>query len=128
MSVYDGMVRLDFGFRERLLVFRKSFEVPLSSVIDVRVDVPEQTLSLVGSRRCGSNIPGVLRSGSFPTPRGREFWHVPYRKEMGECLILELKGQVHSRLILKPDNLNEWYRKIKVAVLLRSTPCTDAIR
>ncbi len=62
----------------------------------------------------GTYIPGLIRAGSYLTPRGWEFWYVIRKRP--EYVTIELKGGRYQRLILSPSDGDVWVERTNAAM------------
>ncbi len=113
MDVHVGIktLHIDLSLLEAILSFKRSWGVPLAHVTDARTGEPAH--SWRDLRAPGTYLPGVMRSGTYYTPRGKEFWCVMRGKEY---LTVELKGEKYSRLVLGVEDSDTLARKIHRAI------------
>ncbi|WP_225886952.1 hypothetical protein [Nodosilinea nodulosa] len=83
------------------------FAIPLDHITRVST-APPQT-SWRDLRAPGTALPGVIRAGTYYTPRGKEFW---YATKTGGYLTLELKQSPYQRIILTISQNEAWSEQI----------------
>lgn len=71
----DGVLYVRFGALDRILTLRREVRVPVTDVRGVTVarlaDVPRE-----GLRLPGTEVPGLVRAGSYGTGATRDLWDV----------------------------------------------------
>jgi hypothetical protein len=60
----------------------------------------------------GTNIPGIIKAGTYFTNRGKEFWYITRGREI---LRIELKGLFYNRIILGVKDSSLWITRLKSA-------------
>jgi hypothetical protein len=54
-------------------------------------------------------LPGVIKTGTYYTDQGKEFWYVTQDRNY---LILELKDEPYKRIILTLNNNESWQQTL----------------
>jgi len=111
LEISDGKLKIDFGGLEKVLGIRGGFEIPLEHIVKVGTEAHRTGWKEV--RAPGAHLLGVIKAGTYYTPRGREFWYVT---EKG-VLVLELENEPYKRIVLSVDGNEEWVGRIKEAAL-----------
>lgn len=89
------------------MAFHGSFEIPLFHITSVDTVLPPTTQK---EFRCpGSSIPGIVKSGTYYTNRGKEFWCITRGKSV---LQIGLDGKRFSRLVLEVVDNSFWKSQI----------------
>jgi len=109
LEISDGKLRIDLGSLEKVLAIRGGFEIPLENIVKVGTEAHRTGWREI--RAPGTYLPGVIKAGTYYTPRGREFWYVT---EKG-VLVLELENETYKRIVLSIDDNEEWAERIKKA-------------
>ena len=103
-------MRIDLSDLEKVLAIKRDFEIPLEHIVEVRTEVPETSWREI--RAPGTYLLGVIKAGTYYTPRGKEFWYVTKKG----CLVLELRDEPYKRIILSVDRYKQWAERIKKAI------------
>jgi len=109
LTIYEGKLRIDLSDLEKVLAIKRDFEIPLEHIVEVRTEAPE--ISWREIRAPGTYLPGVIKAGTYYTPRGKEFWYVTKKG----CLVLELRDEPYRRIILSVERYKQWAESIKKA-------------
>jgi len=59
-----------------------------------------------------TNLPGLIKAGTYYTDKGKQFWFVTKGKGI---LNIELKNEPYKRIILGIDDNVKWAKKISDA-------------
>ena len=110
LKIEADKLKIEFGGLERILGFKRLFEVPLEDVSRVTVEKPPRSWRDI--RSPGTYIPGLIRAGTYYTPRGKEFWYLSAGKTP---LIIELKSGEYKRIILGLDKreAEDWKKMLE---------------
>lgn len=111
LEISDGKLKIDLGDLEKVLAIRGGFKIPLEHIVKVGTEAHRTGWKEI--RAPGAHLPGVVKAGTYYTPRGREFWYVT---EKG-VLVLELENEPYKRIVLSIDKNKEWVERIKEATL-----------
>jgi len=109
LEISDGKLKIDLGDLEKVLSVKGGFEIPLEHI--VKAGTEAHRTGWKETRAPGTHLPGVVKAGTYYTPRGREFWYVT---EKG-VLMLELENEPYKRIVLSIDGNKEWAERIKEA-------------
>jgi len=109
LEISNGKLIIDLGDLEKALAIRGGFEIPLQNIVKAGTEAHRTGWKEV--RAPGTHLPGVIKAGTYYTPRGREFWYVT---EKG-VLVLELENEDYKRIVLSVDGNKEWAQRINKA-------------
>ena len=109
LEIIKGKLRIDLGDLERLLDIKGGFEIPLQNI--VKAGTEAHRTGWVETRAPGAHLPGTTKSGTYYTPRGKEFWYVTDKG----ILVLELEDEPYKRIIISIDENKEWAERINKA-------------
>lgn len=109
LSIIDKILRIDLEWYEQLWAFNwdKTLEIPLAHIASVTTDEPPSSWTEI--RAPGTFLPGVIKAGTYYTPRGREFWYVTKDKDY---LVLELRDEPFKKIILTLEQNQSWVQRI----------------
>jgi len=109
LSINHDRLRIDLNAWERILAFffNQTLEIPLNHIHQATVEKPETDWKEV--RLPGTFLPGVIKSGTYYTSRGREFWVV---NRDGDCLTLELENEFYKKIVLTIEQSQVWRDRI----------------
>ncbi len=79
----------------RLWALSSGVEVPITSVVDVGVSARKDLV--LGSRRPGTHLPGVLTAGTFKVRGEKDLWMVGRNEHV---LVIELTDHTYRHLVL----------------------------
>jgi hypothetical protein len=101
LAVEDGSLVVRLGRRDAAIAFRRRVAIPLITISDVSTpaaeDVPKR-----GLRLPGTEIPGLIRAGSYGRGAKREFWNV---RKGEQVLVIDTTGEAaYARLVLEVDD------------------------
>jgi hypothetical protein len=101
LAVEGSALRIRLTGKDALYALSRGLTVPLSAVRAASA-VPNRDVQRTGLRLPGTNLPGVLRAGSYGTGSRRDLWLV---RRAPELLVIELHpGQRYRRVVLQvPD-------------------------
>lgn len=109
LKLEGDRLHLDLNFWEKLwaLQFNHSFEIPVAHIRQVSTDpLSDRAFDL---RLPGTQVPGILKAGTYYHNGQREFWYVegdrPY-------LTLELEDEFYKRLVLSVEQPQTWAAQI----------------
>lgn len=102
---------------EHVLAFRIApVSVHLAHVIRAEAALPPWTWKQL--RAPGTAIPGVIKAGTYYTPRGKEFWYVVHSR-WAQPLTVEIDGEPLARLVISIDDAEAWAARINAACARR---------
>ena len=107
----DRILRIQLTTLEKVLSIKRSFEIPLTKIITANTDPPKTSMS--DMRAAGTNLPRVIKAGTYYTKRGMEFWYVIRGKGY---LTVELKDHTYKRIVLGIDRNEYWAYRINKAI------------
>lgn len=112
--ILDGeALRLQLGASEKVLAFRlRPLVFRREQVLRAYRELPSSSWREL--RAPGTQLPGIIKAGTYYTARGKEFWYVRFR-ESRHALCVELDGVSFKRLVLTLANdaaleraINDW--------------------
>ena len=109
LEIIKGKLRIDLGDLERLLDIKGGFEIPLQNI--TKAGTEAHRTGWVETRALGVHLPGTTKSGTYYTPRGKEFWYVTDKG----ILVIELENETYKRIIISIDENKEWAERINKA-------------
>ncbi len=114
LTLTADCLRIDLEGWERLWAFHQPpyLELPLSQITETRLGEPASDWRQL--RAPGAFLPGVIKSGTYYTPRGREFWYATRRG--GEFLTLVLSGGDYAQVVLTLPDAADWQARIQQAI------------
>ena len=113
VRVQDDVLHIDLGIWDKLYCFRRDLAVPVTDVEGVAV-APRHLLPTVGLRLPGTDLPGVIRAGSFGTGSNRDFWNVRTSQTL---LVIELRpGAEYRRTVLELSDPTTAARELRPLV------------
>jgi hypothetical protein len=110
LTIYNEKLKIDLKDLQKVLAIRGGFKIPLEHIVKATTETPETSWREI--RAPGTYLPGVIKAGTYYTPRGREFW---YATKKG-CLVLELKNESYKRIVLSIDGNKQWAERINKAI------------
>jgi hypothetical protein len=109
LSIVEQKIQIELEWYEQLWAFNwyNTFEIPLIHIENVTTDEPPSTWQEI--RAPGTFLPGVIKAGTYYTPRGKEFWYVTKDRDY---LVLELRDESFKKIILTLDQNQSWLERI----------------
>jgi hypothetical protein len=109
LNVVDQKLQIELTFKEQLLAarFNKVWQIPLAHITQVTTAKPEKHRKEL--RAPGVFFPGVIKTGTYYTDQGKEFWYVT---QDGNYLTIELRDEPYQRIILTLDNNESWQKTL----------------
>lgn len=93
-------VRLSGG--AGVLALKSQLSVPLEHVTDARVQAAGDARSERPHLRApGAHVPGLITAGSYGSGDARQFWYAKRAGEGDELLVVDLKDESYSRIVLE---------------------------
>ena len=105
--LYDDHLRLNLSVIEKIGAAKSSFYIPYSQIVSAISVGPH---NLPGMKVAGSNLPNLLEIGTYLSGTEKQFWYIKKRKY--DFLILVLKSNFYSKIILELENSNDISKKI----------------
>ena len=119
-SIVDNKLRIDLDWYEQLWAFTwdKTFEIPLVHIENATTNEPPSSWTEI--RAPGTFLPGVIKAGTYYTPRGKEFWYVTKDRDY---LVLEMRDESFKKMIFTLDQNQWWLEQILQAkTVLQNEP------
>ena len=107
LKIVNGILKIQFTTAEKILSVHGSMEIPVSKITEVTRMLLDPTWKEI--RMPGTNLPGIIKAGSYFTNRGKEFWYLTWGKE---GLRIGLRDQTYKRIILGIDDSSFWIAKL----------------
>jgi hypothetical protein len=76
------------------------------------VSLEEPELTFPSLRAPGTSVPTYFHAGTFYSKLGKEFW---YFKPKEPKMTLILSDGPYKRIIIAPENMEEWYDKLNTS-------------
>ncbi|MEO1760625.1 MAG: hypothetical protein AAFR83_01315 [Cyanobacteria bacterium J06629_18] len=110
LNIVEKTLKIEFTVKEQFLAvrFKKIWEIPLSHIHEVTTTAPQTTWKEL--RSPGTFIPGLVKAGTYYTPRGKEFWLVKQRKN--SYLTIELQNEDYKRIVLTIEDNESWQQRL----------------
>lgn len=96
LQIVNGNLAINLSFWEKIWGFHGSFRIPLSHVRELKHEIPVTSWKEI--RFPGSFLPGVIKAGTYYTPRGKEFWYVTRWGK--QHVTIELQNERYKRIVL----------------------------
>ncbi len=98
MKIEDGNLIIDVEGIDKFFSLKSKLTIPLEHVSGARAD-PEIAKSwLDGIKEMGSDIPGIIKAGTFYENHGQIFWDVHHPEN---AVVIELKDERYRELIVE---------------------------
>lgn len=113
IDVSARQVIIQLSGTERFWAFHlgSAITIPVAHIKSVTNAEPASNWKEI--RAPGTFIPGVIKSGTYYSDRGREFWYVTREKDY---LILELKDEYYKWITLTIDDSEALAQQIQAAI------------
>ncbi|MBV6627892.1 MAG: hypothetical protein KI793_34045 [Rivularia sp. (in: Bacteria)] len=110
INILEQSLQIEFTVKEQFLAvrFHKLWNIPLSHIKQTTTTAPLTTWKEL--RSPGTCIPGLVKAGTYYTPRGKEFWLANYQK--GNYLTIELEDENYKRIIMTVDDNEFWQQRL----------------
>lgn len=96
LRIENGNLLIQLTFWEKLWSLHGSLSVPLPHVAELKHSIPVSSWKEL--KLPGSFVPGVIKAGTYLTPRGKEFWSVT--RWAGKQVTIELRDEKYKRIVL----------------------------
>jgi hypothetical protein len=118
VSIEGDRVRFEVEGWDKLWSLKSQLEIPLSHVIEARVDPEPARGWWHGLKLPGTSLPGVITAGTFYQSDGAVFFdvHDPER-----TIVVELEHEHYRRLVLEVENPDEVVARLRAAIVARRT-------
>jgi hypothetical protein len=100
VRIDNDTVVVDMEGMDKLWALRSSLTIPLANVRGATAD-PGMVGEPKGIRTGGTNLPGVIRAGSFRVDGERVFWDV---RDAAKAVVVELSDEHYARLVIEVDD------------------------
>jgi len=113
LSIAEGKLTLHIRGADKLWAFKSSLEIPLVHIAGVRADPEVARGWYHGVRMPGTNVPGVIRAGTFYQDGKRVFWDV---HNPDNTVVIELMDERYNELIVEVADPQATVELIKAAL------------
>ena len=96
LHVDQQRMRIAFTFWEKVWGFHGSFDIHLTHVKELKTGLP--STGWMDFKMLGAFIPGVMKTGTYFSKRGKEFWYVTRGNK--KYLTIELENERYKRVVL----------------------------
>ena len=98
---------------DTFLMCKNKLNIPLKNIVSVSHYNGEYNTCFKGVRAPGVNIPGSVAAGTFYQKGQKIFWGV---KNIRKSIMLELKNNSFTRIIVEVDNPDESIKTIQTSL------------
>ena len=105
--LYDDHLRINLNVLEKIGAAKGSFYIPYENIVSAFSEPPHSQLGL---KIAGTNLPRVLELGTYLAGMQKQFWYT--RKRKHDFLVLVLKSNFYSKIILELQDSNEIANKL----------------
>lgn len=110
LAIEDDRLTLTLQGAERFWAFKLDPIVVRREQV-VRAEAALPPAGLLDIRAPGTGLPGVIKAGTYYTPRGKEFWYA-VRSRKDQPLTIELKDAGYKRMAVTIDGAVGWAARI----------------
>lgn len=107
IRLFDDHLRINLSILEKIGAAKGSFYIPYDNIVSAISEPPH---SLPGMKIAETNLPKLLEIGTYLSGTQKQFWYVKKRKH--SFLILVLKSNFYSKIILELENSDDISKKI----------------
>ncbi len=107
ISLFDDHLRINLNMLEKIGAAKGSFYLPYNNIVSAFSKPPH---NLSGFKVAGTNLPKMLEIGTYLAGTQKQFWYVKKRRH--SFLILVLKSNFYSKIILELENSDDISKKI----------------
>lgn len=101
VEIKDSKLILRVEGMDQLWALKSHLEIPLEHISGVRVDPQIVHPWLKGIKEMGSDIPGVIKAGTFYEHGEQVFWDVHHPEK---TIVIELLDEKYKELIIEVEN------------------------
>ena len=109
LQIVNDTLDIQFNTAEKILAIHGSMQIPLSHITQSTGMLLEPTWIQI--RMPGTNLPGIIKAGTYYTNRGKEFWYLTIGNEV---LRLELKDESYDRIIIGVKDSSFWTSRLGI--------------
>ncbi len=107
ITLHDDHLRINLNVLEVIGSAKGSFFIPYENIVSAFSESPH---GFMGFRLAGTNFPKLIELGTFISDGQKKFCYIKQRKN--NFLVLVLKSNFYSKIILEVDNSEEIARRI----------------
>ena len=108
VDIQKEHLRINLSILEKMGAAKGSFYIPYDNIVSA---ISSQPYNTKGMKIAGTGLPKVLEMGTFLSGIEKQFWYIKKRKH--NFLILVLKSNFYSKIILELENSEDLAIKIK---------------
>ncbi|MBW4648534.1 MAG: hypothetical protein KME06_07515 [Kastovskya adunca ATA6-11-RM4] len=109
LTIENEILKIEWEEIEQFWAFNftNPFKIPLAHILNITTDEPPSSWQEI--RAPGTFLPGIIKAGTYYTPRGREFWYVVKDRDY---LVLELQEEPFKKIVLTLEGNQSWKNRI----------------
>jgi hypothetical protein len=104
----------------KILAVKSKLEIEAKNITAIRKKEKELYPPLL--RMPGTQIPGIITSGTYIDINRKEFWNV---KSKGNKIVIELNNEKYTKVVLNVDNAEEIIEKVNEIIIENIKNKTD---
>ena len=105
--LYNDHLRIDLSILEKIGAAKGSFHIPYENIVSAFSEPPHR---IRGLKIAGTNFPGLIELGTFLSGTQKQFCYIKRRRH--EYLVLVLKSNFYSKIIIETEKSNDLAREI----------------
>jgi hypothetical protein len=113
VTIENNMLILEVEGLDKLWTLKSHLEIPLAHVTGVRADSENIRDWWHGIKLPGTNLPGVIKAGTFVQNGQRVFWDIQHPDN---GIVIELTDDRYKELIIEVANPDEVVVQIQAAI------------
>lgn len=113
LAIADGKLTLHVRGADKLWALKSSSEIPLVHTASVWADPEAARGWYHGIRMPGTNMPGVIKAGTFYQDGKRVFWDVHHPEK---TIVIDLHDEWYNELVVEVDDPDGAVRLIQNAL------------
>jgi hypothetical protein len=113
VSIENNKLNLDVEGLDKLWSLKSHMEIPLNHVTGARADTEAIREWWRGIKLPGTNVPGVIKAGTFYEKGQRIFWDI-HQPDNG--IVIELADDQYKELVIEVDNPDKVVTEIQSAM------------
>ena len=108
-QIEGGNLILTVEGADKFFALKSQLIIPLSHIVDIRMDEEVVKGWWHGLRLPGSNIPGVITAGTFYQDGKRVFWDIHHPEA---AVVITLEHDVYNELVIEVEDPRSLIRDI----------------
>jgi hypothetical protein len=101
VSIEGDRVRFEVEGWDKLWAFKSQLEIPLEHIVAVRADPEPAREWFCGLRMPGTELPGVIRAGTYYARGGAVFFDI---HDPDQAIVVDLDHEHYKRLVVEVDD------------------------